>query len=439
MEHTRLPIKEESTYTNDKNLSEEDIYILAELAKSTVFEPFENIYTVKTLKKTSQYLKQYGNLVYKKTKDYSNILSKKIIKKNTLNRPNSFLKNKKIQSIPAAYTKTQEFVSNQLRKIIYKALTYFLNKNLEKWIIKNTTLLIKPVNSLEEIQRLTFQERQILLDRLYPFEKNNAHIFLNKVRIFSNYAVGVMVASNIPFTGLVGSSIEFVKTLYLILGRLRCLCVIYGYKIANKDTFFYVASKIIQSIHSFEYDEDHQPLDCSIIDTLFENTSHKSIDDLMTYIALKEAYISIPGIGMISLAKINLDDENINIYLLNLFKNYAHKKALIEKYGEEIFQREFLIMRKITLAHQKFQFINTLEDNLCIKEKTKWYEKYFNQGKMKNWTAILEKKLQNSIAYMYIQYKNCKEHIDPVFYAEQHFRSVILYQSSHNTPHFHKK
>jgi hypothetical protein len=90
----------------------------------------------------------------------------------------------------------------------------------------------------------------------------------------------------------------------------------------------------------------------------------------------KEAYIAIPGIGMISLGKISLDDLKMDLVVQHLVENYFALYELETQYGKE---RVKAIIDDYAMIYQAFINVDyfkamraTQEESKLEKSEQKW-------------------------------------------------------------------
>ncbi len=126
------------------------------------------------------------------------------------------------------------------------------------------------------------------------------------------------------------------KTLVKLGNRNNIMSAIYGQKVSSPEALFRCCSQILQSLEDWENNENHQPLDPIFLDELYgENPADEAaFQELLNTIAKKEAYIAIPGVGMISIGKIGLDDLKMDIVVQHLIQNYFSRKSCIKQFGE---------------------------------------------------------------------------------------------------------
>jgi len=86
----------------------------------------------------------------------------------------------------------------------------------------------------------------------------------------------------------------------------------------------------------------------------------------MEEVVKKEAYIAVPGIGMISLGKINLDDLKMDMVVKHLVENYFSLKILRKEYGVEFVQ---LVIQDFTLIYSAFLEVDYFKSRRKQKEK----------------------------------------------------------------------
>jgi hypothetical protein len=124
---------------------------------------------------------------------------------------------------------------------------------------------------------------------------------------------------------------------------------------------FKVSATILKSLDDWEDNIDHMPLSVDILDDLYhqdQKDNKSSLQELLNAAVKKEAYIAIPGIGMISLGKINLDDLKMDILIKHLVQNYFNKNQLVNQIGKYQFQTiltDYQLIYSTFMKHQYFQ------------------------------------------------------------------------------------
>ncbi|MFH2131751.1 MAG: hypothetical protein ABIK68_15360 [bacterium] len=264
---------------------------------------------------------------------------------------------------------------------IEKGLELLLYEDAARWMLKraNRCLDRSDIVSLDQIRHLSVSDRQKLIDAFYPYDSPGYKKFLQRFNLSFNIGLGAVVATNIPGTGLVVSLVNMGKTLLKIGNRLNIMSAIYGRQIASPKALFKVSASIIRSMEDWENNEAHVPLHANILDTLYQmdaETDSRSFQDLLRSVVRKDAYIAIPGVGMISLGKINLDDLKIDLVVSHLVRNYAETCRLVELYGEETVNHvlhDFVKIYQVFNKHGFFRVVRKkIEKEQPGTEKEKW-------------------------------------------------------------------
>jgi len=340
----------------------DDLTILQQIARDHVFEPFAGRKSLETIQKTRSGMvkgltkfKNTGSKVGKwisKTKlvDQSQKRVARFVheirEKPTSDSIRSFFEKlnhatEDLQSIAKkGYTGIEEKTKHLTFTFIQKGLELLLYEDTAQWILKraNSCLRRADIQNLDQIIQLSSIDRERLINEFYPYDSPYFQKYLKRFDLSVNIGLGAVVATNIPGTGLMVSLVNMGKTLVKIGNRLNIMSAIYGRQIANPNALFKVSASILRSLEDWENNQAHIPLDPSILDTLYQigtDEDGTAFQDLINSIVRKDAYIAIPGVGMISLGKINLDDVKMDLLILHLVRNYAEQIRLIDQYGKE--------------------------------------------------------------------------------------------------------
>ncbi|MBU2512628.1 hypothetical protein KJ966_14930 [bacterium] len=384
-----------------KTITQLDRNILRQIARDQVIEPFEGRKSLETMQKTRSGMekgiikiksvgKQTGEVIrdsrlYGFSKSKLSQFSKK-----TGEKVQSKLIRDLIQKLNDATDDLQKSAKNRYRNIeekarkitityVKKGLEYLLYEDTEAWILKraNSVLDRQDLNSIEQIRNLSPVERTQLTDILYPHDSPNLKNLIKSFETTVNISLGAIVASNIPGTGIAVSIINMGKTLVKLGHRINIMSAIYGYQISSPQALFKVSASVLKSLDDWDNNPDHTPLDFSLLDELYNKNpdeDESSFYDLMNAVVRKEAYIAIPGVGMISLGKINLDDLKIDIVVKHLVQNYFNYHLYLQNHSElevhriiEDFKIIYLELFKIGYHKQ----IRKLQESMQLKESEK--------------------------------------------------------------------
>ena len=279
------------------------------------------------------------------------------------------------------YTTIEEKAKWLTFTFIEKGLELLLYEDTSQWIIKraNNCLHRTDIKNLEQIIQLSNTDRESLIQELYPYNSPNFQKYLKGFDISVNIGLGAVVATNIPGTGLLVSLVNMGKTLIKVGNRLNIMSAIYGRQIASPNALFKVSASILRSLEDSENNEEHIPLDPSMLEALYHEETDEdemALQDLINSIVRKDAYIAIPGVGMISLGKINLDDVKMDLIVLHLVRNYAEKTRLIELYGKEEVNQVLKDFRQIYKAFEEQGFFKVMRKKIETEQLHADHEKW---------------------------------------------------------------
>jgi len=152
-----------------------------------------------------------------------------------------------------------------------------------------------------------------------------------------NLTLGAAAASQLPGTGVAAGALNLVKTLTKLAGRISTLSAIYGFHIPSSAHLFLACSRVLKSIQDFEANPQHRPLDPAILSELYrkEAVDPEGFGQMLKEALKKEAYMAVPGVGVISLGKIGLDDLMVDQMVLHLVANYFWLLALERELGKK--------------------------------------------------------------------------------------------------------
>lgn len=238
------------------------------------------------------------------------------------------------ESTKKTYKELEHKVKETSIEYTRKGLEVLLYEDTEKWLIPKAVELLQrqDLSSFEDIQKLSPEERTILIEQLYPYNSPTFQKYLKAFDVTLNVSLGAVVASNLPGTGLLVSFINIGKTLIKLGNRINIMSAVYGRKIQSPQSLFKVCTKILQSLEDWENNPDHLPLNPDILEDLFQpaDETEDFFQEMMATVIKKEAYIAVPGVGMISLGKINLDDLKMDLLVRHLVENYFTQQEIFK-------------------------------------------------------------------------------------------------------------
>ncbi|MBT4289605.1 MAG: hypothetical protein HOD92_19960 [Deltaproteobacteria bacterium] len=389
------------------NLTPEEKQILQQICRDSIIEPFEGRKGLETIQKTRTNIeKGIGKL-----KNFSKSTSDKIKDSKWLETSKSKINNlitdvkkgSKSSQIPDILNKLN-FITDTLPKsstikfknlekklveltqdlqkatrnkyqdlgtkareaaLIYtkKGLELLLYEDTESWILDKANKILNKtnINTIEDIRKLSTADRKILIEKLYPYNSPNYSIFIQKYDSTINITLGAIVATNFPGTGIAVGLFNIGKTLLKLGNRINIMSSIYGYQVSSPSALFKVSAKILKSMDDWENNINHVPLSIDVLDDLYseyQDDDESAFQNLLNAAVKKEAYIAIPGIGMISLGKINLDDLKMDILVKHLVQNYFNKSQLILQINEIEFQSilaDYQLIYGSFMKHDYFQ------------------------------------------------------------------------------------
>ena len=243
---------------------------------------------------------------------------------------------------------------NSLNFQTEKALSKIFERNIEEQIFqKSEKILNRSFERIEQLQNLQAEQRELLLEKLYPYDfalSGKIKSFINRTL---NISLGLVVATNIPFTGMLVNAITTVKTTIYLANRVHLLSILYGRPVICKEALFAVSARIVSSISDFENNPDHKPLSPQSLANLYQHTNQSKLYQLLKAATIKDLYISIPFVGSLSLAKISIDEQSITKLTLQLFRNYFSYQELEKKITTAILKKEIEFWQCILPIKQK--------------------------------------------------------------------------------------
>jgi len=397
-------IKSVKIKSNGMNCIEDNMLCqLQQLARDSVIEPFEGRKGIETIQKTRGKLDQGVSSIKKASvsagKWFSNtsVVNKSKTKINefvadtkekhqhgTVSSLLSYLDNatEELQLISKqVYENVEEKVKALTVSYIKRGLEILIHEDTEAWIIPRANKILNRNNltELSQIQALSTEDRNILIDQLYPYDNPSLKTLSKGFDVSLNVGLGAIVVTNLPGTGILVSFVNMGKTIVKLGNRINIMSAVHGYEIDNPQALYKICADILNSLEDWENNPDHKPLDPGILNYLYakdNNLEKGSLKELMNVVAKKEAYIAIPGIGMISLGKINLDDLKLDLVVKNLVQNYFSRNKLIQRLGEkkvDLIVKDFKKIYSGFFSHDYFKTMRKkLETESLNKSDSKW-------------------------------------------------------------------
>ena len=343
------------TYSDiQKKINVNSFELLRQIARDSVIEPFEGRKSLETLQKASAGLEKgvekiknfsgKANTWFSETqvvKD-SKIKFHKQVKKiqgqtsssrfSGLFQKTSDLTKDLGERAKTTYSDSQEKVKVIAFEQVKKGLELLLIEDTEAWILKRVEdVLNRKIKTIDQVENLSIEERKKLVQALYPYDSPAFSQYHKTFETTVNVGLGAIVATNLPGTGIAVSMINMGKTLIKMGNRINIMSAIYGQSISSSQALFQVCTVILKSLQDWEGNPEHIPLDPDILKPLYTKHPEETEDafqTLLTNIVKKEAYIAIPGVGMMSLGKIGLDDLKMDLLIQHLVENYFAKQEL---------------------------------------------------------------------------------------------------------------
>jgi len=345
----------------------EDLRRIQQIARDLLMEPFTGNKSLETIQRTRTEMEKGIHRIRSAGSRIGEWISQSRFSAYTQNRAKRFVEELKQKKDSDHWSSHFEKINHIARKIrdyavtevngleaktrqltlalIEKGIDLLLQEDTPDWIIDQArAILNRPdINNMEQIERLTSGERQQLIDEIYPYSSRTFRKYLNRFGTVINIAMGAVVATNLPGTGIAVSIANMGKTLVKIGNRLIIMSAIYGRQISSKTALFKTSATIIGSLEDWESNKQHVPLDPDIIGELYirrkSDTDNAAFRSLLNSVIRKDAYIAIPGVGMISLGKINLDDIKMDMLIAHLVQNFHERNRLISVYGKTQLQQ----------------------------------------------------------------------------------------------------
>ena len=369
--------KEQKNLLNFRDFSAEELEIIQQLGFHRVFEPFEVNLAIRLVRTTRVKMEKKISPILDKISNYKQKITTKIPVwnnkiKNHLPKYNKDNENYTLQELKKNYSVWEEKIKHFFFQQLDKALSIIFERELEYLIINKAKKLFKiEIKNITDIQKLTRKNRILLLENMYPFELTFTGKVKKNINRTSNVLLGLVVASNIPFTGATVNLVTTFKTIIYLSNRLHLLSSIYGYPVISKQAIFFVSTQIVQSIIDYENNKNHQPLDPNTIKDLYRYTNKSKLFELIKHSTIKDFYISIPLVGSLSLVKISLDEDNVTKLTLQLVRDYFDIQELKKKYGEEKLEKEIECWQNIYAMQKKIGWIEKLIYNATEKKEEK--------------------------------------------------------------------
>jgi len=389
-----------------EKINENRLFQLQQIARNRVIEPFEGRKSLETVQKTRNKIEK-GILQVKrflnKTGDWvADSEVAKISKSKASNMVEDFKDSSsqrklsqvfsrlagKTASVRQATQSTYSNLEDRTRRFtvsyIRKGLELLMLEDDEKWILDRTNQIFKTTSysELAQIQALNAEQRSILIEKIYPYDSQKFQIFAKKFDLTFNFGLGVVVATNIPGTGILVSLVNMAKTLIKLGNRLKIMSAIYGYHLKNSHTLFKVSAIILKSLSNWENNDQHLPLEPEVLAELYTDkdvANENAFQEMIDAIVRKEAYIAIPGVGSISLGKITLDDIKMDLVVKHLVRDYFAKKNLEQQMDTQHVEKIISDFMKIyhEFNHQEyFKKARKIKESAHLRlSRKKWKEK----------------------------------------------------------------
>ncbi len=385
------------------NIDDADLLFLQQIARNQVIEPFTGRRSLETIQKTRTEMEKGLGKIKDASSKAGKWISKSRIAGQSQKKISSFiqeLKEKPSSERFAVFFEKMNQTAEEIQKIakqgyagieektkrltlsfIEKGLEMMLYEDTSRWILKRANRCLDRtdlVNS-DQIQQLSRLERQQLIEELYPYDSRLFKKYMKGFDTSVNIGLGAVVATNIPGTGLAVSLVNMGKTLIKIGNRLNIMSAIYGRQISSKEALFKISANIIRSLEDWESNDQHTPLDPDILSDLYniaDEEDEDAIKDLLDTVFRKDAYIAIPGVGMVSLGKINLDDMKMDLVVLHLVQNYEEKARMIRSYGKECVEQVLSDFSEIYRSFFESDYFKEIRKKIVIhqgvNEKAGW-------------------------------------------------------------------
>ena len=404
-------------------IEKKNLQQIQEIAFYNVFDAFEINEALKILQITRQKIEtsiirpaakkiEPYKKKFTKFKDYFSQQTGKVKSKIILN-----------DAFQKKYVKLEESLKNTIAIQTEKALSKIFERNIEEQIFqKSEKILNRSFERIEQLQNLQAEQRELLLEKLYPYDfalSGKIKSFINRTL---NISLGLVVATNIPFTGMLVNAITTVKTTIYLANRVHLLSILYGRPVICKEALFAVSARIVSSISDFENNPDHKPLSPQSLANLYQHTNQSKLYQLLKAATIKDLYISIPFVGSLSLAKISIDEQSITKLTLQLFRNYSSYQELEKKITTAILKKEIEFWQCIYTHQRKNNLLQKILDEL-EEGQTK------NNSLKKIWKGIWNLNPQEKQVYFKMQQQATE--IAEQFYTQEKFKSIEKFTASY--------
>ncbi|MDX2470770.1 MAG: hypothetical protein QNL04_09385, partial [SAR324 cluster bacterium] len=229
------------------------------------------------------------------------------------------------EKLKSGGAEAQEKVWNALRDAGGKGFEAMLYKETQEWILKvSGKILEREVTGLKDVNEFNDSDRAKLIEALYPHGVPLYNQWIKRFDSAFNFGLGAIAASQFPGTGILASGANLVKTLFQAANRINILAAIYGHRIHRPSELFRASAIMIASLEDFETNKGHKPLGPDTLASLFTagEEDPKAFANLVSEAIKKDAYMAIPGVGVISIGKVALDDFKLDEGILNWFQAY---------------------------------------------------------------------------------------------------------------------
>lgn len=393
-DHSQNPVLLETDNESDQ---------LQQIARNRIIEPFEGRKSLEKLQKTRSQAEKSIVYVKKAGAKTGKWISETKLAGFTKTRVSMLIQGLKKTSYSSAWAELTDRIDTATRELlettratyidieekarsialsyVQKGLELLMYENTEEWIIKRATDLLgrSDLLKLENIRQLKQEEQILLIESLFPYDSVSYQDFAKTFDLSLNVGMGAIVATNLPGTGLVISLINMAKTLVKMGNRLNIMSAIYGYQIVSSAALFKVCTMILQSLDDWENNENHVPLNPNILDILYsqpDKENEASFQDMINAVVKKDAYIAIPGVGMISLGKINLDDLKMDLVIKHLVQDYFTEKrvkSVFEKIKISQIINDYKMIYSAFIKHNYFKTARKqIEDEQLQGRGNKW-------------------------------------------------------------------
>ncbi len=258
----------------------------------------------------------------------------------------------------------QEKIWNSLRDAGGKGFEAMLYKETQEWILKvSGEILEREITGLKDVREFNDEDRAKLTQALYPHGVPQYNQWIKRFDSAFNFGLGAIAASQLPGTGFLASGVNLVKTLFQAANRINILAAIYGHRIHRPSELFRASAMMIASLEDSETNKDHLPLRPEALASLFTagEEDPKAFANLVSEAIKKEAYMAIPGVGMISIGKVALDDYKLDEGILNWFQAHYLQGKLAAELEPDVFDSGLSNLQRISKELVNEGFLNASE------------------------------------------------------------------------------